>query len=312
MVVGRAALLRGHRQPSGRGAPRPYHIVSFGVPYKTTDDDAKLPQSIVSATNIFLTGASTGIGLAIARELTAHGFEVWGTARTVSRLPGLPNFHPVGMELLETDSIRTAFPHDVPFDVLINNAGAGVFGPLESLPRDAVAAQFQLLVHAPLELIRLALPPMRARGRGTIINVTSLAVLLPIPFMAPYSAAKAALSSFTEALRVELSNTAIRVIEVRPGDINTTFHDATQRMDAGVDPEGQQRVRAAWETQLRNMAAAPPPERVARVVQRVINDPDPPPVVTVGGFFQARVAPWGVRLLPPRLLEWGLRRYYGI
>ncbi|HUI05399.1 MAG TPA: SDR family oxidoreductase [Verrucomicrobiae bacterium] len=265
---------------------------------------------------IFLTGASSGIGLETAKLLTAGGFEVWGTSRNPARLPRLPHFHPVEMDLLRPDSIRRGFAEALnesgSFDVLINNAGAGLFGPLESLPPDAVAAQFQLLVQAPLELIRLALPAMRARGRGTIVNVTSLAALLPIPFMAPYSAAKAALSSFTEALRVELSNTAIKVVEVRPGDINTTFHNATKRMDTVADPADQRRVRAAWETELRNMAAAPSPERVARTVRRAITNPNPPPVVTVGGFFQARVAPWGVRLLPPRLLEWALRRYYGI
>ena len=262
--------------------------------------------------NVFLTGASSGIGLAVARDLAARGFEVWGTARAISRLPELSNFHPVEMDLAEIDSVRAAFPRDVPFDVLINNAGAGLSGPLESLSADAVAAQFQLLVYAPLELIRLALPGLRARGGGAIINVTSLAAVLPIPFMAPYSAAKAALSAFTEALRVELSNTAIRVVEMRPGDINTAFHKATQRIGTGANPEEQRRVRAAWETQLRNMAAAPPPDAVARAIGRLINDPNPPAVVTVGGFFQARVAPWGARLLPPRLLEWGLRRYYGI
>ena len=261
---------------------------------------------------VFLTGASSGIGLAIARELTAHGLEVWGTSRDVSRLPALPNFHPVRMDLLETNSIRAAFPPDVPFDVLINNAGAGAFGPFEAMPRDVVAAQFQLLVHAPLELLRLVLPQMRERGRGTIIHVTSLAAILPIPFMAPYSAAKAALSSFTQELRVELSHTPIRVVEVRPGDINTAFHNATKKMDAAVNSEDQRRVRAAWETQLRNMAAAPPPERVARAVWRAINAAHPPRVLAVGGFFQARVAPLAARLLPPRLWEWGLRRYYGI
>lgn len=213
------------------------------------------------------------------------------------------------MDLLQPASIRAAFPREPPFDVLINNAGAGVFGPLESLPHDAVAAQFQLLLHAPLELIQLALPSMRARGRGTIINLTSLAAQLPIPFMAPYSAAKAALHSVTQCLRLELAGTPIRIVEIQPGDINTPFHKTTLRFEGAAQ---RQRVEAVWETQVRTMRAAPSPRRVARAVRRVINASNPPPVLVVGGFFQARVAPWGARLLPPRLLEWGLRRYYGI
>ena len=265
---------------------------------------------------VFLTGASSGIGLETAKLLTAHGYEVWGTSRDPSRLPRLPHFHPVRMDLARTDSIRHGFAAALQevdaFAVLINNAGAGAFGPLEAMPAEMVREQFQVLVDGPLELIRLALPSMRAERRGLIINITSLAAVFPVPFMAPYSAAKAALSSFTQELRVELSNTPIHVVEVRPGDINTAFHNATKKVDAAASPEDQRRVQSAWETELRNMAAAPPPGRVARAVWRVINDPHPPPVVTVGGFFQAWVAPWGVRLLPPRLLEWGLRRYYGL
>ena len=246
--------------------------------------------------------------------LAAHGFEVWGTSRDPSRLPKLPGFHPVRMDLVRTDSVRDGFAaalKDVgAFDVLLNNAGAGAFGPLEAMPLEMVREQFQVLVDAPLELIRLALPQMRARGRGTIINVTSLAAILPIPFMTPYSAAKAALSSFTQGLRVELANTAIRVVEVRPGDINTAFHDATKRIKAGASVEDERRMHAAWETQRRNMAAAPPPTAVANAILRVIENPRPPARVTVGGFFQVRVAPLALRLLPPRLLEFGLRRYY--
>jgi NAD(P)-dependent dehydrogenase (short-subunit alcohol dehydrogenase family) len=220
------------------------------------------------------------------------------------------------MELGRTDSIRDGFAVALneagAFAVLINNAGAGAFGPLEAMPADMVRSQFQLLLEAPLELIRLALPPMRAGGQGLIINITSLAAVFPVPFMAPYNAAKAALSSFTQELRMELANTPIRVVEVRPGDIHTAFHSATKKVEAAMDAEQQQRVRTAWETELHNMAAAPLPERVARAVCRLIDDPHPPPVVTVGSFFQARVAPWGARLLSPRLLEWSLRRYYGL
>ena len=263
---------------------------------------------------VFLTGASAGIGLEIAKLLTARRCEVWGTSREPSRLPKLPRFHPVRMDMARTDSIHAGFAAALKeagaFDVLINNAGAGAFGPLETMPAEVVREQFQVLVDAPLELIRLALPQMRKRERGTIMNITSLAVILPIPFMAPYSAAKAALSSFTQGLRVELSNTPIRVVEVRPGDIHTTFHNSTKKTDATVNTVDQQRMQAAWETQQRNMAAASSPERVARTVLWAINTSYPPPVLVVGGFFQARVASLAARLLPLRFLEWALQRYY--
>jgi NAD(P)-dependent dehydrogenase (short-subunit alcohol dehydrogenase family) len=263
---------------------------------------------------VFLTGASSGIGLETARLLTQHGCEVWGTSRDISRLPQLPRFHPVRMDLASFDSIHRGFAAALreagAFDALINNAGDGAFGPLETMPAEMVREQFQVLVDAPLELIRLALPKMRERGRGVILNVTSLAAQFPIPFMAPYSAAKSALSLFTQGLRIELSNTSIHVVELRPGDIHTPFHERTKKVATVASAEEQRRMNAVWDTQIRNMAAAPRPERVARAVLRAVTVPSPPPVLVVGGCFQARVTPLAARLLPLRLLEWALQRYY--
>jgi short-subunit dehydrogenase len=266
--------------------------------------------------NVFLTGASSGIGLETARLLAANGWEVWGTSRDSSRLPRLPHFHPVEMDLLQIDSVRrgftTALNEAGAFAALINNAGAGAFGPLDGMSAEMVREQFQVLVDAPVELIRLVLPSMRASGCGWIVNVTSLAAVFPIPFMAPYSAAKAALSSFTQGLRMELAGTPIRVVDVRPGDINTPFHDTTKKTVGAVGPDDQRRLRAAWETETRNMATAPSPQLVARAILRVIESRNPPPIVTVGGFFQAKIAPFAARFGSARLVEWVLRRYYGI
>jgi short-subunit dehydrogenase len=259
------------------------------------------------ARTVLLTGASAGIGLETARLLTSHGFEVWGTSRDITRLPKLPRFHPVEMDLQRPGD---GFPRSVSFDVLINNAGAGWFDPAEFVSTEVVREQFQILLHGPWELIRLVLPHMRQCQRGMIVNVSSLAGLFPIPYMAAYSAAKAALSALSAGLRLELAHTPIRVVDVRPGDINTQFYDSVQRNEAGLSQEERARMSRVWETEVRTMQAAPRPELVARAIVRLLNNRNPPPVVTVGGTFQAKLAPFAARLAPPRLREWALRRYY--
>src|ERR1041384_8657357 len=148
---------------------------------------------------IFLTGASSGIGLATAKLLAERGDEVWGTSRDPDRLPQIPRLHPVRMDLSDNvslgESFRGALREAGHFDVVINNAGSGHFGPGEHLSAEAIHAQFQILLFAHIELCRLALASMRNHGGGRIINVTSLVSRLPVPFMAAYNAAKAAMAS---------------------------------------------------------------------------------------------------------------------
>jgi short-subunit dehydrogenase len=262
---------------------------------------------------VLLTGASSGIGLETARLFTTRGCEVWGTSRDPSRLPQLPRFHPVRMDMADTVSIRENFAlaqrEAGGFDVLINNAGAGVFGPTTAVPAEWQQEQFQVLLHGPMELIRLALPAMRQSGRGIVINVTSLAGSLPIPYMTAYSAAKAALSVYSRCLRLELAGTPVHIVDVQPGDICTLFHQGTRRFAPEQD---RTRQEAVWEVQHREMAAAPPPRRVADAIWHVVHAPNPPCVVVVGGFFQAKLAPLAARWLPARWLDRLLRTFYGI
>ena len=262
---------------------------------------------------IFLTGASSGIGLATARALLAAGHEVWGTSRDSRRIAEMPHLYPVSIDLADTTSIRQSFLNALAdaghFDVVINNAGSGHFGPAEFLSAEAVHAQFQIVVFAHIELCWLALASMRAHGRGRIINVTSLASRLPVPFMGAYNAAKAAMASFTMSLQLELEGSDIRIIDVQPGDICTDFNDAIAKTDGG-NARYTARVDQAWRVVDRNMKVAPKPELVARRIAKLIDAANPPPRVTVGDSFQAIVAPLIFRFLPQRVRIWGLKKYY--
>ena len=264
---------------------------------------------------VFVSGASSGIGLAIAKSLSGRGDEVWGTARSVDRIPSMPRLHAVPLDLCNTDSIENAFKLALSeagyFDVLINNAGSGHFGPAELLSPEIMAHQFQVLLFGHVRLTQLALAAMRTRDAGMIINVSSLAARLPVPFMGGYNAAKAALAMFTMSMQLELSDSNIRMVDLQPADIHTEFNDDVIRSPDNA-PHYQDRAAKTWDAVERNMKNAPPPELVARRVAEIIDHPNPPPRVTIGAPFQTVIAPLIFRFLPQRLRLWGLKKYYGI
>jgi short-subunit dehydrogenase len=264
---------------------------------------------------IFLTGASSGIGKAIAKAATEKGHEVWGTSRDISRIPSLRRLHCVQLDLSNPDSIdgafNTALAEAGNFDVLINNAGSGHFGPAENLSEKEIASQFQILVFGHMQLMRLALRMMQARGEGLIINVTSLASRLPVPFMAAYNAAKAAMASFTMTIQLELPDSRVNIVDLQPGDICTDFNDAVIKSKL-PDQRYEAKVAKTWNKVERNMKNAPRPDLVARRVCELIDQTSPPPRMAIGDTFQTKIAPLIFRFLPQRVRIWGLKKYYGI
>jgi NAD(P)-dependent dehydrogenase (short-subunit alcohol dehydrogenase family) len=262
---------------------------------------------------IFITGASSGIGLATAQALLARGDEVWGTSRKVSNLPNHERFHSVRLDLTNTGDLEEIFLRALAeaghFDAVINNAGSGHFGPAELLSDTELAQLFEVLFFSHVRLMQLALGEMRKRGHGRVINVTSLATLLPVPFMGGYNAAKSAMAAFTMSLQIELGDGNVRVVDVQPADINTNFNDAVSRnRETGYEA----RVAKTWVAVDKNMKSAPGPELVARAILQVLDQENPPLRVVVGDVFQAKIAPFIFRFLPQRTRIWGLKKYYGI
>src|SRR5438270_6596866 len=208
-------------------------------------------------------------------------------------------------------SFKRTTTEDVHIYVVINNAGNGHFGPAEILYQEDIVDQFQILVFGQVQLMRLALRVMQERGEGLIINVTSLASRLPVPFMAAYNAAKAAQASFTMCMQLELTDSRVHIVDLQPGDICTEFNEGMSK-SAKSDPRYERKVAKTWQAVQRNMQAAPKPDLVARHVLKLINDADPPPRVTIGDAFQTNIAPLIFRFLPQRVGIWGLKKYYGI
>jgi NAD(P)-dependent dehydrogenase (short-subunit alcohol dehydrogenase family) len=264
---------------------------------------------------IFLTGASSGIGLATAQALVAAGHEVWGTSRDRNRLQEIPRLRAVTLDLADLDSVRQGFAKAVNeaghFDVVINNAGSGHFGPAESISAEMLQTLFQTLVIAQIELCQMAMRAMQDQKSGLIINVTSLASRLPVPFMSAYNAAKAAMASFTMTWQLELRSRNIHFVDLQPADICTSFNDAISKTEI-ADPRMVAAAARAWEAVDRNLRTAPKPELVAQKILQLIEQTHPPARATIGGFLQAQIGPLIFRFLPQSIRIWGLKAYYRI
>jgi NAD(P)-dependent dehydrogenase (short-subunit alcohol dehydrogenase family) len=265
---------------------------------------------------VFLTGASAGIGRLAALKLCERGHAVWGTGRTLANLPVHPKFHPVSLDLNDAASIASGFSKALQeaehFDVLINNAGSGVFGPLEAFSDAEFNRVLETLLLGPLRLIRLALPSMRARGEGLIVNVSSLAGEFPIPFLAPYSMCKAAISAMSEGLALELAHTGIRVIDVRPGDFKTNFHESTRRIGEELKGAYAPNLEKAWAAIDKNMRQAQDPAKVAALLLNIVEGRERSGVIAIGDIFQARIAPFLTRFARRAWVVWCIQAYYGL
>jgi short-subunit dehydrogenase len=263
---------------------------------------------------VFLTGASSGIGLAIAKLLVEQGHEVWGTSRNLERITKMPRLHPIRLDLADRLLIEEAFASTLAeaghLDVLINNAGAGHFGPAELLPMETITSQFHVLVFGQIQLMQLALRHMQEREQGLIINITSLASRLPVPFMSAYNASKAALASFIMSMQLERGDSPVHIVDLQPGDISTEFNESVI-VSAKAD-HYDRKIERTWRIVERNMKNAPGPDLVARQVLKLIDTAQPPPRIAVGNAFESKIAPLIFRLLPQRVRVWGLKRYYGI
>lgn len=190
--------------------------------------------------NIFITGASSGIGKTIAEYLAGKGHHVLGT----SRKKELTNskFELIPLDVTDQASVHAAIQLGIKklstIDVLINNAGYGLYGSLEDTSIKEAKDQFETNYFGVVRMVNESLPHFRANGKGLIINISSMAGLIGMPFQGHYSASKFALEGYTEALRMELKPFNIDICNINPGDFRTTF-TSNRRLTHFISPEYQ-------------------------------------------------------------------------
>lgn len=269
------------------------------------------PPGPLARRRVLVTGASSGVGQAVAGHLLARGYEVWGTSRRVERLSHLPGLHPVLLDLADKASVQSAADavgRDGGVDVLVNNAGSGWLGPLEHADDTVLEAQFRVLVLGPAQLTRALLPDLRRR-HGLVINVTSQGGQVPVPFMGPYSAAKAALSVLTDVWQMELPRGDVAFVDIQPGDLRTAFNDSLHCERWSGDERYGAPLSRAWAVLDKGVRDGPRPEVVARAVERFIVRGGHGRAL-VGRHVHTTLGALAARLLPRSMLLAALRRHY--
>jgi short-subunit dehydrogenase len=182
-----------------------------------------------------VTGASSGMGKEIAKQLIADGMQVYVAARRVEQMADLARLGAriLAMDISQEEQIRTAvatiLSESGGVDVLVNNAGFGLYGAVEDIPVAEARYQFEVNVFGPARLTQLLLPAMRARRAGTIVNITSMGGKIYTPLGAWYHATKHALEGWSDCLRLELAPFGIRVVIVEPGLIETAFGEVVSK-----------------------------------------------------------------------------------
>jgi NAD(P)-dependent dehydrogenase (short-subunit alcohol dehydrogenase family) len=257
-----------------------------------------------------VTGASSGIGEAIARGLSAEGFQVYGTSRGAAA-PTASGIEHVTMDVCDdaavADGIEWVLDEAGKIDVLVNNAGYLCAGAIEEVSLADAKAQCETNYFGALRATLAVLPGMRERKLGHIITVSSLAGLVPVPFWGHYNASKFAVEGLMETLRHEVRPFGIQIALVEPGNIKTSFY--AQPPANGMAAYAEARGRA-YDAIRGYESTAPGPEVVARKVVAIAQDPHPKLRNAVTRRAkQVRLQKW---MLPSGAFEAGVRRTFKI
>ena len=259
-----------------------------------------------------ITGGSSGIGKSIGEFLHQKGFVVYGTSRNPEKV--LNSVFPlVALDVRKPETIQAAVAKIIAttgkLDVVINNAGVGITGPLEEIPTAEIKNNFETNFFGPIEVMKAVLPQMRQQKSGLIINVTSIAAYMGLPYRSVYSASKGALELISEGLSMEVKSFGIQITNVAPGDFATNiasgrFHAPLIKGSAYEIPYGN-----TLKTMDEHVDSGSDPRDMAVVVYNIIESKNPKIHYKVGAFLQ-KFSIVLKRLLPDKMYEKMLMNHY--
>ncbi|TGV01004.1 SDR family oxidoreductase [Flavivirga rizhaonensis] len=261
---------------------------------------------------VLITGGSSGIGKSIGEYLTQKSFIVYGTSRNPdkykdSKFPILTLDVKEHTTILET--VHTIIEKEGRLDVVINNAGAGITGPIEEIPEAEIKTNFETNFFGPINVIKTVLPQMRKQQSGLIINITSIAGYMGLPYRGIYSASKGALELLTEAFRMELKDFNIKMTNVAPGDFATNiaagrYHAPLLETSPYLKPYGD-----TLNLMDEHVDSGSHPNLMAQAIYKIINTGDPKVHYKIGAFMQ-KFSIVLKRILPDKVYEKLLMNHY--
>ncbi len=268
---------------------------------------------------VLITGCSSGIGKSFVNEFSQKGFKIIATARKPEVIEKAFSGNVITKKLdvakkADIQALRQFVESEslVP-DILINNAGFGLMGPEIELPIESIRKQFETNVFGAINIIQEFVPLMIKRGSGLIVNISSISGIMPTPFASAYCASKAALTAFTDSLRMELSPFGIKVVTVQPGAITSKFGKNAEREMSNI--LGKNSFYSKYKGAILNRAGASqkgstPTEKFVKEVVKKIMRKDPPAIVRAGKL--SKLVPLLKKYLPEKTLDYILKKQFGL
>jgi short-subunit dehydrogenase len=262
---------------------------------------------------VFITGASSGIGKAIGEFLHEKKFKVYGTSRNVADKKSV--FELLEMDVKKPESISNCVAKIIEkegrLDVLINNAGVGITGAVEEIPMNEIKNHFDVNFFGPIAVMQAVLPQMRQQKAGLIINITSIAGYMGLPYRGIYSASKSALEILTEATRMEVKKLGINITNVAPGDFATNI--AAGRYHAPIIQNSDYEKDYANVLKMMNehVNSGGNPQQMAEAIFKIINAKNIIIHYKVGDFMQ-KFSIVLKRILPDLVYEKMLMKHFGM
>jgi NAD(P)-dependent dehydrogenase (short-subunit alcohol dehydrogenase family) len=263
---------------------------------------------------VLVTGGSSGIGKSICLYLHQKGFVVYGTSRNPDRYKNDLPFKLIALDVLDASTImpaiKTIIDKEGRLDVLINNAGIGMLGSIEDSTAEEVKEVFETNVYGILRTIQAVLPHMRERRSGLIINVSSIAGYMGLPYRGIYSATKASVHMITEAMRMELKPYGVHACVVDPGDFATNISENRRVAKAGrtgtVYVKEINRIEAIIN---KEVAHSSDPILMGKAIEKIMQASNPDINYVVGNPMQ-KLSIFVRRLVPKKWFEKIIASHY--